>query len=317
MAIRCNRQTMFAIRRDQRQPIATNRFEVRAARDQCDRLAPLEEPRADGSTDPACTIDDEANGAHLLEILDWSTFVVTLQCRAAKRQNVDPMLERLIRTALNGTLPAILMFIALAAGLFALIKTPREEEPQIVVPVADVLIDAPTLDAQQVERLISTPLEKLLTQIDGVEHVYSTSDDGRAMVTVRFFVGENREDSLVKLYNKIFSNQDIVPPAVTSWVVKPVEIDDVPIVVATLWSDRGGVDDYDLRRLAQEVALDLQSVADTNRIDVIGGRARELRVEIDPTAMAARNTAISDVLFALTASNVRLPGGSLQRADTQ
>jgi multidrug efflux pump subunit AcrB len=227
------------------------------------------------------------------------------------------MLERLIRTALKGTLPSVLMFIALAAGLFALINTPREEEPQIVVPVADVLIDAPTLDAQQVERLISTPLEKLLAQIDGVEHVYSTSDDGRAMVTVRFFVGENREDSLVKLYNKIFSNQDIVPPAVTSWVVKPVEIDDVPIVVATLWSDRSEVDDYDLRRLAQEVALDLQSVPDTNRIDVIGGRARELRVEIDPTAMAARNTAISDVLFALTASNVRLPGGSLQRADTQ
>ncbi len=225
------------------------------------------------------------------------------------------MLERAIRTALNGTLPAMLMFVALAAGAFALIKTPREEEPQIVVPLADVLIEAPTLDAQQVERLVATPLEKLLAQIDGVEHVYSMSNDGRAMVTVRFFVGEDREDSLVKLYNKLLSNQDLVPPGLTSWVVKPVEIDDVPIVVATLWSDR--VDDYDLRRLAQEIALDLQTVPDTNRIDVIGGRARELRVDIDPTAMAARNTAISDVLFALTASNVRMPSGQLQRANTQ
>ena len=108
------------------------------------------------------------------------------------------MLERAIRTALNGTLPATLLFVALTAGAFALIKTPREEEPQIVVPLADVLIEAPTLDAQQVERLVATPLEKLLAQIDGVEHVYSTSDDGRAMVTVRFFVGEDREDSLVE-----------------------------------------------------------------------------------------------------------------------
>ncbi len=137
------------------------------------------------------------------------------------------------------------------------------------------------------------------------------------MVTVRFFVGEDREDSLVKLYNKLLSNQDLVPPGLTSWVVKPVEIDDVPIVIATLWSDRAGVDDYDLRRLAQEIALDLQTVPDTNRIEVIGGRPRELRVDIDPTAMAARNTAINDVLFALTASNVRMPSGQLQRADTQ
>jgi multidrug efflux pump subunit AcrB len=227
------------------------------------------------------------------------------------------MLEHIVRFALNGKLPAMLIVIALAAGAFALINTPREEEPQIVVPIADILIDAPTLDARQIERLVATPLEKLLTQIDGVEHVYSTSDDGRAMVTVRFYVGENREDSLVKLYNKVLSNQNLIPPAVTAWVVKPVEIDDVPIVVATLWSDRSDVDDYDLRRLAEEVALDLQSVPDTNRIEVIGGRPRELRVEIDPTAMAARNTAISDVLFALTASNVRLPGGRLQRADSE
>ncbi|HEY6599133.1 MAG TPA: efflux RND transporter permease subunit [Pseudomonadales bacterium] len=227
------------------------------------------------------------------------------------------MLERAIRTALNGTLPVMLMFVALTAGVFALINTPREEEPQIVVPLADVLIEAPTLDARQVERLVATPLEKLLAQIDGVEHVYSMSDDGRAIVTVRFFVGQDREDSLVKLYNKLLSNQDLVPPGLTSWVVKPVEVDDVPIVVATLWSDRADVDDYDLRRLAQELALDLQTVPDTNRIEVIGGRARELRVDIDPTAMAARNTAISDVLFALTVSNVRLPGGQLQRANTQ
>lgn len=227
------------------------------------------------------------------------------------------MLERLVRAALAGTLPMVLMFSAFAAGAFAWMFTPREEEPQIVVPIADVLIEAPTLSAQQVERLVTTPLEKVLAQIDGVEHVYSVSRDGASIVTVRFFVGQDREDSLVKLYNKILSNQDLVPSAVTRWVVKPLEIDDVPILVATLWSDRDDVDDFDLRRLADEVALNLQTVANTNRIDVIGGRARELAVDLDPTAMAARNTAISDVLFALAASNVRLPGGALQQANQQ
>jgi multidrug efflux pump subunit AcrB len=223
------------------------------------------------------------------------------------------MLERLVRAALSGTAPLILCVLALVAGGFALIMTPREEEPQIVVPVADVLIEAPTLGAREIERLVATPLEKVLAQIDGVEHVYSVSEDGRAMVTVRFYVGQDREDSLVKLYNKIFSNLDLVPPAVTAWVVKPIEIDDVPILIATLWSEAPGVDDYDLRRLAQEVALEAQSVPNTNRIDVIGGRPRQLTVDLHPTAMAARNTAIGDVMFALSASNVRVPSGALQR----
>jgi multidrug efflux pump subunit AcrB len=224
------------------------------------------------------------------------------------------MLERLVRASLGGTAPLALSAFALVAGVFALLATPREEEPQIVVPVADVLIEAPTLGAREVERLVATPLEKVLAQIDGVEHVYSVSEDGRAMVTVRFFVGEDREDSLVKLYNKIFSNQDLVPPAVTAWVVKPIEIDDVPILIATLWSETPDVDDYDLRRLAEEVALDLQTVLHTNRIDVIGGRPRQLTIDLDATAMAARNTAIGDVLFALQASNVRMPSGALQQA---
>ena len=125
------------------------------------------------------------------------------------------MLERAIRTALNGTLPAMLLFVALTAGAFALINTPREEEPQIVVPLADVLIEAPTLDAaasrtsgRHAAREIARADRRRRTRLLDV-------DDGHAMVTVRFFVGEDREDSLVKLYNKLLSNQDLVPPGVT------------------------------------------------------------------------------------------------------
>ncbi len=226
------------------------------------------------------------------------------------------MLERFIRVSLAGGVPVLIIAAALFAGAFALLETPVEEEPQIVVPMADVMIAAPSLSARQVERLVTTPVEKVLTQIDGVEHIYSISRAGEAVVTVRFFVGEDREDSLIKLYNKVLSNQDLVPAAVTDWSIKPLEIDDVPIVIATLYSDRDDVGDYELRRLGEEIALDLQRIPDTNRIDVTGGRPRKLRVELDPTAMAARNTSIDDVMFALSASNTRQPAGIVERNDT-
>ncbi len=208
------------------------------------------------------------------------------------------------------------MVIALIAGAVAIYLTPREEEPQIVVPLADVFVSAPGMSAEEVERQIATPLEKLLFQVDGVEHVYSAAYAGRAIVTVRFYVGEDREDSLVKIYNKIFSNTDAIPPDVTAWVVKPVEIDDVPIVIASLWSDRPDtVDDYALRRIAEEVEIELQAIPDTNRTQIVGGRPRAIRVELDPDALAARRTAPLDVAFALTASNVRRPAGAFDQGD--
>ena len=146
-------------------------------------------------------------------------------------------LSRMLTAVMQGPLPLLLLLAALVAGIVALLITPREEEPQIVVPLADVFVAAPGLSAEQVERQIATPLEKLLYQIDGVEYVYSMSRPGRCVVTVRFFVGQDRVASLVKIYNKLYSETDQIPQAVQAWVVKPVEIDDVPIVVAVLWSD--------------------------------------------------------------------------------
>ncbi|RMD62015.1 MAG: efflux RND transporter permease subunit, partial [Alphaproteobacteria bacterium] len=225
-------------------------------------------------------------------------------------------LGRIIDFFLRGNVTPFLIVISLIAGVLAIVVTPREEEPQIVVPMADVYVSAPGLPAAEVERQIATPLEKLLYQIDGVEHVYSASRPGSAVVTVRFFVGEDREDSLVKIYNKVFSNLDRIPPDIVSWVVKPVEIDDVPIVIVTLWSDRPQqIDDFALRRIAEELDIALQAVPETNRTSIVGGRPRVVRVELDPDALAARQTSPLEVAWALGVSNVRARAGDFDQAD--
>lgn len=217
---------------------------------------------------------------------------------------------------LGNPLPGILALVALVAGIAALALTPREEEPQIAVPIADVVIQAPGLGARQVERQVATPLEKLLHQIEGVEYVYSTSRPGRAVVTARFYVGEDREASVLKLRDKLQSNVDQVPDAVSSWVVKPVDVDDVPILLAVLWSeDRARIGDHELRRLAEEMEQRLQAVDNTNRVEVTGGRPRQLRVELDPDALAARDTAPLDVAVAIGLSNKSLEAGQLIELD--
>ena len=227
-------------------------------------------------------------------------------------------LARVVDVFLTGSAAPMLVAVFLVGGAIALWLTPREEEPQIVVPMADVYVRAPGLPVGEVERQIATPLEKLLTQIDGVEYVYSMSLPEYAVITVRFYVGEDREDSLVKIYNKVFSNVDQVPPSVASWAVKPVEIDDVPIVVATLWSDRPEeIDDYALRRIAEEVEIELQAVPGTNRTEVVGGRPRAARIELLPEALAARQTSALEVAWALGVSNVRARAGAFDRGDRE
>lgn len=228
----------------------------------------------------------------------------------------EPFTQRVVRFFLQTNLSILLVLLSLALGVTALLVTPREEEPQIVVPLADVFVAVPGLDAEEVERLVSTRLEKLLYQIDGVEYVYSMSRPGQALVTARFYVGEDREDSLVKIYNKVHSNVDQVPADVTAWVVKPVEIDDVPIVNVTLWSrDARRYDDYALRRIAEEVELELQAVEGTNRAQVIGGRPRVISVELDPRALAARRTSPLEVGWALGVSNRRARSSGFAQAD--
>ncbi|GAB4196194.1 MAG: efflux RND transporter permease subunit [Wenzhouxiangellaceae bacterium] len=228
------------------------------------------------------------------------------------------LLGRIIDFFLRTNLTPFLILIALIAGMVAISITPREEEPQIVVPMADILIAAPGLPVGQVERQVTTPVEKLLYRIDGVEHVYSTSRAGEAVVTVRFYVGENREDSLVKIYNQLFSHLDQVTDDVESWVVKPVEIDDVPIAIISLWSEQPAqVDDHGLYRIAQELEIELQALREVNRTSIVGGRPRVVRVHFDPDALAARQTSLQEVAWALDISNRRVRAGQFSVNDQQ
>ncbi len=213
---------------------------------------------------------------------------------------------RIVDRFLDGHLSVILIVLALLAGAAALLLTPREEEPQIVVPIADVCVQMPGASAAEVEKLVATRLEKLLWQIDGVEYVYSMSRPDQAVVTVRFYVGEDRVESLVKLHNKLQSNLDLIPPGVTGWVVRPVEVDDVPIVNLTLYS--ATVSDHELRRVAEEVVDRLQSVRNTSLTTVIGGRPRQLQVAVDPQALAARGLGLAEVKQALAGANLELAG---------
>jgi multidrug efflux pump subunit AcrB len=229
---------------------------------------------------------------------------------------LSPM-TRLVGLLLRGDVALMLTALSLIAGLAALWLTPREEEPQIVVPMADILIEAPGISAAEVERQVTEKLEKLVSQIDGVEYVYSASRFGQSVVTVRFYVGEDREDSLIKLQSKIQSAVNELPPAITSWVVQPVEVDDVPIVTVSLWSQRSENGDYELRRIAEELHRELQGVPNTSRISIIGGRRRLLQVQLDPIKMAAHRTSMEQVGTALRESNVQWRAGSFDQQNRQ
>lgn len=229
-----------------------------------------------------------------------------------------PMLTRIVELFLRGDVAIMLIVLAMLLGLFSLVLTPREEEPQIVVPMADVLVSAPGLSSHEVEQQVTLRLEKLLNQIDGVEYLYSMSRPGQCIVTVRFYVGEDREDSLVKLYNKVQSNVDQVPPSVKAWVVKPVEVDDVPILNVSLWSDRPELyGDHELRRIAEQLQHEFQAIHNTNRVEVIGGRPRRVRIELHPAKLAGRNTSALQVAQALQASNVNVRAGAFEQQNEE
>lgn len=227
--------------------------------------------------------------------------------------NSEPqgIIPGIVRPFLSGTPAIILLIISLFLGFGAIMITPREEDPQIVVPLADIFVQAPGARPGEVEKLVATPLEKLLWQIDGVEYVYSMSRHGMAIVTVRFYVGEDREESLVKLHNKIMMNIDIVPPIVEGWVIKPVEIDDVPIVNLALYSD--DYNDHELRRIGEEVLWRLSRLPDISRTTITGGRPREIRVELLPERMSGMNISLLQVRQVLQAADASLTAGRIDR----
>lgn len=227
----------------------------------------------------------------------------------------DSLTQRIVAAFLTGNLSILLIVLSLVLGAAALFVTPREEEPQIVVPLVDVIVQAPGASSQEVEKQVAIRLEKLLYQIDGVEYVYSMSRPGMAVVTARFYVGEDRERSLIKLYNKVYTNQDLVPPVVTGWIVKPVEIDEVPIMNLTFTSAK--LDEYALRRVAEEAEVRLQSVPNSGRTFIVGGQPRTALVHVDPVKLAAYGASVQDITRALAVTNVSQPAGSFAQGNVQ
>lgn len=222
---------------------------------------------------------------------------------------------RLVKVFLTSKLPTIFIIVSLFAGTAALLATPREEDPQIRVPMIDVMIRFPGASPEEVENLVVINLEKKLWEMEGLDDLYSLAKPGFAIVTAKFRVGERMEDAVVKTYNKVFSNIDQVPSGVAGWVVKPMGIDDVPIVTLTLWSERA--DDYELRRVADELLHRLQRIPDTARSFVVAGRRRQVRVVPDPARLAAHGLDLLSVVQALEVSNVNLPAGHFSRQDRE
>ena len=219
----------------------------------------------------------------------------------------------IVKAFLHTNLPLVLILLATAVGVTSLMVTPREEDPQIVVPMADIYVNFPGHSAKEVEQLVATPLENLMRNIDGVEYVYSMSRPDQAIITVRYYVGQDRERSLVKLHKKIDENVNIVPPGVTGWVVKPVEIDDVPIVTLALTSKTS--DEYTLRRVAEELVQRLSTVDDISRAYVIGGLPRTLHLYLSPQRMEAYNVTPLDVQRALAGANITVSAGDFTSND--
>jgi multidrug efflux pump subunit AcrB len=192
---------------------------------------------------------------------------------------------RVVRFFIDSKLTPLITVAAILLGVGSVVLLPREEEPQIVVPVIDLFVEMPGADAREVEERVTKPMEKLLWEIPGVEYVYSTSSPGLAMVIVRFEVGQNEEEAIVRLNQKMFGNYDLIPPGVGQPLIKPRRIDDVPILALTLHGAR--YDYYQLRRIAAQLDDAIKQVAAVSATTLIGGRRRSVRVDLDPGRLTA------------------------------
>jgi len=215
---------------------------------------------------------------------------------------------RVARAFINSKLTPLVILASVAVGAFSIWQLPREEEPQIIVPMIDIFVQMPGASAKEVEERVTKPMEKLLWEIPGVEYIYSTSMPGRAMAIVRFYVGEDEEDAIVRLNQKMFANFDLIPPGASRPLIKPRSIDDVPILALTFWSER--YDDFQLRQVAAQVHDVVKQVPDVSVVEIIGGQRREVRVTLDANRLAAYNLSPLQVMGALGLSNRRLPSGA-------
>ncbi len=218
---------------------------------------------------------------------------------------------RMARTFQANPLTPILALLGLLLGFVAVMITPREEEPQIDVTMANVIVPFPGADARQVEQMVAYPLEQTLSEIEQVKHVYSVSRPGMAVLTVEFEVGVKRQPALVRLYDKVFSNQDRIPQnlGVGQPIVKPKGIDDVPVMALTLWTDDPQRDARDLAEVAHTLETELKRIPGTRDVITIGAPERAVMVTLDPARLASHGLTVADLSGALQAANLARQAG--------
>jgi multidrug efflux pump subunit AcrB len=225
------------------------------------------------------------------------------------------MAGRMARAFIDSKLTPLIIVASLLVGVGAVALLPREEEPQIVVPMIDVFVQMPGASAREVADRVTRPMEKLLWEIPGVEYIYSTSSPGMSMAVVRFKVGEDEERSIVRLNQKLYANIDLLPPGVSPPLVKPRSIDDVPVFALTLSSER--YDGFMLRRVAGEVATEIKQIPDVSEVRIIGGDRRRIVVALDPQRMAASGVAPAALVPLLTRENRQMQSGSFSAANRE
>ncbi len=210
-------------------------------------------------------------------------------------------ISKITETFVDSKLTPIFIVFAILLGIFAAINTPSEEEPQIVVPMIDIFVSMPGASPKEIENRVIGPMEKLLWEIPGVEYVYSTAERGKALTIVRFFVGKDPEESLVKTYDKLYSHFDWIPPGCSKPLLKIRTIDDVPFLVLTFWGE--GYEGYRLRKIVARVNDEIRATFGLSETTIIGGQKRELRVELDPEKLASLGLDAVDVKEALFVNN--------------
>src|SRR5579864_3283938 len=218
---------------------------------------------------------------------------------------------RIAHSFIDSKLTPLVIVAALLLGAFSILETPREEEPQIVVPMLDVFVQMPGASPEEISQRVSLPMEKLLREVPGVEYVYSISQPGMSMLIVRFYVGSKEEDAIIQTYNKLFSNFDRIPPGVSQPIIKVRSINDVPIMALTLWGKN--YDSYHLRRIAGELENSLKQLDDVSETSLIGGQPRQVRVVLDTERLAAYGLTPAVVVGELQSANSRAEAGSFSR----
>jgi multidrug efflux pump subunit AcrB len=215
---------------------------------------------------------------------------------------------RIAQMFIQSKLTPLVIIFALLLGVFSILQTPREEEPQIVVPMLDVFAQMPGASAQEVAERATVPMEKLLREMPGVEYIYSISHPGLSMVIVRFYVGTKEEDAVVQTYNKLYSNFDRIPQGVSQPLIKVRSIDNVPILALTLWGKN--YDAYQLRRISGELEHSLKQLDDVSESTIIGGQTRKLRVILDTQKLSAYGLTPGSIVRQLGTANTRSEAGS-------